>query len=54
MNYEASVFHSVSPNVPLRDKPGSWFLLTKCVKNACGKMKFEIKIQVNLLKPNNL
>ena len=24
-----------STNVPLRDKPGSWFLPAKCLKNTC-------------------
>ena len=27
-----------SINVPLTDKPGSWFLLAKCLKNTCGKI----------------
>ena len=25
-----------STNVPLKDKPGRWFLLAKCWKNTCG------------------
>ena len=25
-----------STNVPLMDKPGSWFLLAKCLENTCG------------------
>ena len=29
-----------STNVPLTDKPGSWFLLAKCLKNTCGKETF--------------
>ena len=27
-----------STNVPLLDKPGSWFLLGKCLKNTCGRV----------------
>ena len=26
-------------NVPLMEKPGGWFLLAKCVKNTCGRVK---------------
>ena len=26
-----------SANVPIMDKPGSWFLLAKCLKNTCGR-----------------
>ena len=29
-----------STNVPLTDKPGSWFLLAKCLKNNCGRVTF--------------
>ena len=29
-----------STNVPIMDKPGSWFLLAKYLKNTCGKMTF--------------
>ena len=29
-----------STNVPLTDKPGSWFLLAKCLKNTCGRETF--------------
>ena len=29
-----------STNVPLTDKPGSWFLLAKCLKNTCGRVTF--------------
>ena len=25
-------------NVPLTDKPGSWFLLAKCLKSTCGRV----------------
>ena len=28
------------------DKPGSWFLLSKCLKNTCGRMTFQVKMQV--------
>ena len=27
-------------NAPLIDKPGSWFLLAKCLKNTCGRVTF--------------
>ena len=27
-------------NVPNMEKPGSWFLLAKCVKNTCGRVTF--------------
>ena len=29
-----------STNVPIMDKPGSWFLLVKCLKNICGRATF--------------
>ena len=29
-----------STNVPFTDKPGSWFLLAKCLKNTCRRMTF--------------
>ena len=29
-----------STNVPFMDKPGSWFLLAKCLKNTCGRVTF--------------
>ena len=29
-----------STNVPFMDKPGSWFLLAKCLKNSCGRVTF--------------
>ena len=38
--HEASIFYSVSPNIPPKKKPGSWFLLAKCVKNICERVKF--------------
>ena len=36
-----------STNVPLTDKPGSWFLLAKLLKNTCGRVTFQVKMQVN-------
>ena len=33
-------FNPFSTNVPLTDKPGSWFLLAKCLKNTCGRVTF--------------
>ena len=38
-----------STNVPLMDKPGSWLLLTKCLKNTCGRVKFYLKCFSNIL-----
>ena len=32
--------HLFSTNVPLMDKPGSWFLLAKWLKNTCGRVTF--------------
>ena len=29
-----------SINVPLTDKPGSWFLQAKSLKNTCGRVTF--------------
>ena len=29
-----------STNVPIMDKLGSWFLLTKCLKNTSGRVTF--------------
>ena len=31
--------NSFSTNVPLMDKPGSWFLLAKCLKKTCGRVR---------------
>ena len=33
-------FNPFSTNVPLMDKPGSWFLLAKCLKNTYGRVTF--------------
>ena len=30
------LMNSFSTNAQLTDKPGSWFLLAKCLKNTCG------------------
>ena len=30
--------NSFLTNVPLMDKPDSWFLLAKCLKNTCGRV----------------
>ena len=35
-----SVDISQLPNVPVMDKPGSWFLLGKCLKNTYGRLAF--------------
>ena len=29
-----------STNIPPMDNPVSWFLLTKCLKNTCGRLIF--------------
>ena len=33
-------FNPFSTNAPFMDKPGSWFLLAKCLQNTCGKETF--------------
>ena len=33
-------FNPFSTNVPHADKPGSWVLLAKCLRNTCGKVTF--------------
>ena len=30
------------------DKPGSWLLLAKCLKNTCGRVTFQVKMQIDL------
>ena len=37
---KAYFFNPFLTNVPLTDKPGSWFLLAKCLKNTCGRVTF--------------
>ena len=37
-------FNPFSNNVPLTDKPGSKFLLAKCLKNTCGRVSFQVKM----------
>ena len=51
--HEAPIFISVSPSVPLMEKPGSWFLQAICVENTCGRVKFKVKMQVKLQKATN-
>ena len=34
------VLKPFSTNVPFMDKPGSWFLLAKCLKNTCERVTF--------------
>ena len=36
----AVLLNPFSTNVPIMDKPGSWFLLAKCLKNTCGRVTF--------------
>ena len=36
--------NSFLTNVPLMDKPDSWFLLAKCLKNTSGRVAFEVKM----------
>ena len=38
--------NSFSINFPLTDKPGSWFLLAKSLKNTCESVTFQVKMQV--------
>ena len=33
-------FNPFSINVPLMQKPGSWVLLAKCLKDTCGRLTF--------------
>ena len=35
-----SLFNPFSTNVSLMNKPGSWFLLAKCLKNTCVRVTF--------------
>ena len=39
LSYISTISHNYpfSTNVPIMDKPGSWFLLAKCLKNTCGR-----------------
>ena len=39
------VLNPFSTNVSFTDKPGSWFLLAKCLKNTCGRVTFYVKMQ---------
>ena len=32
--------NSFPANVPIMEKPGTWFLPAKCVKNTCGGVTF--------------
>ena len=40
VNQNSSFFNPFSANIPIIEKPGSWSLLAKCVKNACGRVTF--------------
>ena len=42
-----SDFNPFLTNVPFIDKPGSWFLLAKCLKNTCGRVIYSVKMQVD-------
>ena len=33
-------FNTFSTYVPITDKPGSWFLLAKCLENTCERVSF--------------
>ena len=37
---KSQIFRPFSTSVPIMDKPGSWFLLAKCLKNTCGRVTF--------------
>ena len=39
-NKMAKTINPFSTNVSLTDKPGSWFLPVKCLKNTCGRVTF--------------
>ena len=41
------ILNPFSTNVPLMDKPGSWFFLAKCLENTCGTVTCYIKMQVD-------
>ena len=40
VNLTQNLINPFSTNVPFMDKPGSWFLLAKCLKNTCGRLTF--------------
>ena len=40
-------FNPFPDNVALMKKPGGWFLLAKCAKNPCGRVTFDVKMQVD-------
>ena len=46
VNLYKSLLNPFSTNVPLMQKPGSWFLVAKCLKNTCGRLTFWVKMQV--------
>ena len=39
-NYGFTTLNPFSTNVPLTDKPGSWFSLAKWLKKTCGRVTF--------------
>ena len=45
------MFNSLSTNVPLIDKPDSWFLLGKCLKNTCGRVSSTCIFTKNVTLP---
>ena len=36
----AKIVNPFSTNVPVKDKPGNWFLLAKSLKSTCGRVTF--------------
>ena len=40
IRYGTIQINPFSTNVPLTDKPGSWFLPAKCLKNTYGRVTF--------------
>ena len=47
--FSSHVIRKINPfltNVPFMDKPDCWFLLAKCFKNTCGRVTFQVKMQV--------
>ena len=45
-NHE-EIINPFSTDVQLMKKPGSWFVLAKCLKNTCGRVTFYVKMQVD-------
>ena len=46
LNEEKTIktFKPFSTNFLIMDKPGSWFLVPKYLKNTCRRVKFQVKM----------